>query len=452
VGGASDFYTVFSSSGNSSAQVAIPNGRGEMASRRAKERDYTRFRVKRCAVAGVLPKVSQESGAAECLGLGGCFDQAVGLAHAMGVGCGMARGYQARRKRQGVLIKNQACSGGSRQVGLKMTIRKAQPAVLIVTGIAMASPSPAATLKVGANQAYRAPSAAAAAAKNGNHIEIDPGEYFDCAVWNADNLVIEGTGPGVIITDKTCMGKGLFVIEGKNTTVRNLTLTRARVPDMNGAGIRLDNGDLTVDNVRFIDNQNGIMGGVPGTTVTIRNSDFEKNGTCEAACAHGIYIENIDLLRIENSHFSNTRQGHSIKSRALRTEVIGSTITDGPEGTSSYLIEAPNGGTLVVSDNTLEKGPKSENHNAAIAIGAEGVTHPTAEITITNNDFRNNGNYQTALLWNLTVTPATLNGNKLSGSVSPLKEDGRFTGFLRWIKGEVSVFKSLARRVYAKLM
>jgi hypothetical protein len=86
---------------------------------------------------------------------------------------------------------------------------------------------------------YKAPSAAAAVVKNGDHIEIEPGQYFDCAVWNMDNLVIEGTGPGVVITDKTCMEKGLFVIEGNNTTVRNLTLTRSRVPDMNGAGIRL---------------------------------------------------------------------------------------------------------------------------------------------------------------------------------------------------------------------
>jgi hypothetical protein len=333
-----------------------------------------------------------------------------------------------------------------------MTIARAQLAIMILTGIAIANPSPAATLKVGANQTYNTPSAAAAVAKDGDRIEIEPGQYFDCAVWNADNLVIEGTGPGVVITDKTCIGKGLFVIEGKNTTVRNLTLTRARVPDMNGAGIRLDNGNLTVDNVKFIDNQSGILGGAPGMTVTVRNSDFDKNGTCQTACAHGIYIENVDLLRVENSRFSNTRQGHSIKSRALRTEVTGSTITDGPEGTSSYLIEAPNGGTLIVSDNTLEKGPRSENHNAAIAIGAEGGTHPTPEITITNNNLRNDGNYQTALLWNLTATPATLAGNKLSGPVNPLKEDGGLTRFLRWIKGEVSEFKSLAGRVYAKLM
>src|SRR5712664_2079782 len=102
--------------------------------------------------------------------------------------------------------------------------------------------------------------------------------------------------PTQIATAPTCMGKGLFVIEGNNTTVRNLTLTRSRVPDMNGAGIRLDNGSLTVDTVRFIDNQTGILGGVPGTTVTVLNSDFDRNGTCGAVCAHAIYIVNVDLV------------------------------------------------------------------------------------------------------------------------------------------------------------
>jgi hypothetical protein len=305
-----------------------------------------------------------------------------------------------------------------------MTIAKAQLAVLILTGITIGSPSLGATLKVGPSETYKAPSAAAAVAKNGDHIEIEPGQYFDCAVWNADDLLIEGTGPGVVITDKTCMGKGLFVIEGNNTTVRNLTLTRSRVPDMNGAGIRLDKGSLTVDGVKFIDNQTGILGGVPGTTVTVRNSEFDRNGTCAGACAHAIYLDKVDLLHVENSHFSNTRQAHSIKSKALRTEVIGCTITDGPDGTSSYLIEAPNGGALIVRDNTLEKGPKAENHKAAIAIGLEGVTHPTPEITITNNNFKNDGDYETAFVWNLTATPAMLKGNKFSGAVIPLKGEG----------------------------
>jgi hypothetical protein len=306
-----------------------------------------------------------------------------------------------------------------------MIIAKTSLAMLVLAGIVASSPGGSATLEVGPTKTYNTPSAAAAVAKNGDRIKIEPGQYFDCAVWNADNLVIEGTGPGVVITDKTCMGKGLFVIEGNNTTVRNLTLTRARVPDMNGAGIRLDKGNLTVDAVKFIDNQNGIMGGVPGTTM----HDPEQatlTGTAHRAgsCAHGIYIGNVESVRVENSRFSNTRQAHSIKSRAKRTEVIGCTIADGPDGTSSYLIEAPNGGALIVRDNTLEKGPKSENHTAAISIGAEGVTNPTPEITVTNNNFRNDGNYETNLVVNVTATPATLKGNKLAGSVTPLKGDG----------------------------
>jgi Right handed beta helix region len=306
----------------------------------------------------------------------------------------------------------------------KMTLVKARFAMLMLAGIVTVTPGFGASLQVGPNQTYKMPSAAAAVAKDGDHIEIAPGQYFDCAVWRVDNLVIEGTGPGVVITDKACMGKGLFVVSGNNTTVRNLTLTRARVPDMNGAGIRLDQGSLTVDGVKFIDNQNGILGGIPGTTVTIRNSYFEKNGFCGDNCAHGIYINNVDLLRVEHSRFFNTRQGHSIKSRARRTEVIGCDIADGPDGTSSYLIDASNGGALIVSGNTLEKGPKSENHTAAIAVGAEGVTQPTPEISITDNTFHNDGNYQTALVWNVTATPAVLKGNKLVGSVIPLKGDG----------------------------
>jgi hypothetical protein len=305
-----------------------------------------------------------------------------------------------------------------------MTTASLAIALGLLTAITLPTSGHAAVLKVGANQAYKVPSAAAAVAKNGDQIEIDPGQYFDCAVWRADDLVIEGVGPGVVITDKTCMGKALFVIEGNNTTVRHLTLTRARVPDMNGAGIRLDQGNLTVEDVKFINNQSGILGGVSGTTVIIRNSDFEQNGICAQACAHAIYVNEVNLLRVENSRFYRTIQGHSIKSRALRTEITGCDISDGPDGTSSYLIDVPNGGALVVNNNSFQKGPKSENHSTAIAIGEEGVTHPTQEILITNNRFMNDSGHETTFVWNVTATLAILKGNNFTASVIPLKGDG----------------------------
>ncbi len=295
----------------------------------------------------------------------------------------------------------------------------------IILGLAGTGAATARTLEVGADKPYNAPALAAADAKDGDHIRIAPGEYFDCAVWRANNLVIEGSGPdaSAIITDNTCMEKGIFVIVGNDTTVRNLTLTRARVPEMNGAGIRLEGRSLTVEHVKFINNQNGILGGGPASRVIIRDSQFLQNGTCAQACAHGIYTGG-DLLHVEHSLFFETRQGHHIKSRALRTEVIGCEITDGKNGTSSYLIEVPNGGSLVVSDSTLEKGPRSENNGAAIAIGSEGVTHSTHEIIIDNNKFTNDGNYSTVFVRNITATPAVLRGNKLSGRATALSGDG----------------------------
>jgi nitrous oxidase accessory protein NosD len=288
-----------------------------------------------------------------------------------------------------------------------------------------AAPSRAETLKVGPGQPFTRPSQAAVKAKDGDRIDIAPGEYFDCAVWHANNLVIEGTGPGAVITDKSCMGKGLFVIIGNDVTVRNLTLTGARVPDNNGAGIRQEGRNLTVDAVKFINNQNGILGNAKAdSTVVIRNSEFERNGTCAESCSHGIYFNDLALLRVEHSRFFESREGHHIKSRATRTEVIGCDISDGPNGNSSYLVDVSNGGSVVIRDNKLEKGPKSENHTTAIAIGEEGVTHPTKEILIENNTLRNDGEYKTLLIWNLTATPAMLKGNTLIGPITALRGDG----------------------------
>lgn len=284
-------------------------------------------------------------------------------------------------------------------------------------------------LEVGPGKTYPAPSNAAKAARDGDRVLIQPGEYFDCATWEANNLTVEGVGGAdkVVITDKACGGKALFITAGNDITIRNLTLTRARVPDGNGAGIRGEGQNLTVDGVRFINNQNGILNGSAGGNVIVRNSEFVRNGTCEQACAHGIYVNNSALLRVENSRFSDTRQGHSIKSRAARTEVIGTTIVDGPNSTASYMVDVPNGGSVVVRDSTLEKGPQSENRSGAIMVGMEGVNQPTREITIENNTFRNAGSYDTFFVVNNTATDAMLRANRISGRAKPLRGDGEVT-------------------------
>jgi hypothetical protein len=306
-------------------------------------------------------------------------------------------------------------------------MRRLQFGTMLGLGILLCASAHARTLEVGANKPYREPSAAVAAAADGDRIVIAPGEYFDCAVVHLNNLVIEGTDPAgtAVMTDKACQGKALLVTTGSNIVVRNLTLTRVRVPDGNGAGIRDESASLTVEHVHFITNQEGILTGAPaGSTLIVRDSEFVHNGTCDGFCAHGIYAGTIALLRVERSRFFETKQAHHIKSRAERTEVIDCDIGDGPQGTSSYLIDIPNGGSLVVRGSKLQKGPLSENHTAAIMIGEEGVSQITREITITDNAFRNDGSYPTAFVDNLTATPADLRNNVLSGTAKPLRGDG----------------------------
>ena len=300
------------------------------------------------------------------------------------------------------------------------TLAGSLPALLSV-----ANPAGAATLQVGPEQAFKAPSAAIAAAHDGDVVDVAPGQYFDCAVIRQNNLTLEGTGPGVVMTDKTCQGKALLVINGANVTIRNLTLQRARVPDQNGAGIRAEGGSLTVENTRFINDQNGILGADnPTAMIRVSGSTFQDDGVCAQSCAHGIYIGHFKLLRVEHSHFLRTRDGHSIKSRASRTEVIDNDIADGPDGTSSYLIDIPNGGSVLIEGNRLEKGPHTGNPANAIMIGEEGVDRPTDSLIVRNNHFSNDQARSTTFVNNITATPVQLSGNEFQGQVRPLAGDG----------------------------
>jgi hypothetical protein len=286
----------------------------------------------------------------------------------------------------------------------------------------------AATLRVGPDQAYKAPSQAIAAAHAGDTVMIAPGTYYDCASVNQDNLTIEGSGPKTVLTDRTCAGKAILVINGSGDTVKDLTLQRARVPDGNGAGIRAEGGSLTIVGVRFFDNEDGILTAAnPKMTMRIRDSSFIDNGSCAngGGCAHAIYANQMTLLDIAHTRFFDTQQGHNIKSRALKTVVRDCTVEDGPNGTSSYQIDIPSGGSLIAEGDTFEKGPKSGNHGTAIMIGEEGVSQATDQIVLKNDTLINDTGFPTVFVDNITATPAQLSGNTFrGGKVTPLKGDG----------------------------
>jgi hypothetical protein len=310
--------------------------------------------------------------------------------------------------------------------GKKMTragaYRVSIATVFLLDFLLSGMPAGAAVLMVGPTQTYKKPSDAALVAKAGDTVRIDKGTYFDCAVWSVDNLIIDGASQGTVLTDKICQGKAIFVVHANGVTVRNITFQRARADDGNGAGIRAEGAGLTVERSKFFNNQSGILSGdVGGSAIIVRDSEFDHNGTCVRSCAHGVYVGHIASLEIDNSRFFNTLAGHHIKSRALRTVLNGNHIEDGPEGTASYEIDIPNGGSLVMTGNVIEKGPKNLNHKAAVMIGEEGQLQYTVELVIRNNTFTNDGPspfyflYRTAFVRNETPVPVQLTGNILKG-------------------------------------
>ncbi len=294
----------------------------------------------------------------------------------------------------------------------------------------------AATLEVGPGKPFSAPSQAIGQAQDGDTVEIAAGEYFDCAVIHANRVTVAGLGAGATLTDKPCQGKALLVVAGNDVVIRNMTLTRARVPDENGAGIRAEGVNLSVDHVRFIDNEDGILAAdAPGSTIRVLDSVFERNGRCRRQCAHAIYAGRIALLDVERSRFVNTQEGHDIKSRALRTVLIDNDIRDGATGTSSYLVEIPNGGALVMRDNVLEKGPRTSNAAAAVMLGSEANDQDSDELAFERNHFIDDTGQHAAFVMNWTGADAALSGNEIPAGDAAETSRGRWWHKLRGAAG-----------------
>jgi hypothetical protein len=309
--------------------------------------------------------------------------------------------------------------------------------LVVFCGIAPCGVVVGKTLEVGADLDLKKPSAAAKLAADGDTIEIAPGEYYDCAIWYASNLTIVGKGDGAIITDVSCQGKALFVIVGHDITVRNLTFARARVPDGNGAGIRAEGKNLTIEHSRFINNQTGLLStDVPDGTITIRASEFVRNGACDPGCAHGIYTSRLALLRIEQSSFSGTRGGDAIKSGALRTELVGNAIEDGKDGTGAYLVEIPNGGSLVMDDNSLEKASPTARA-AVVMLGSETRVQPSAELSFTRNRLVDDSGKISVFVLNWSDGNPVFAGNTMPATVSEVSSRDAWWHKLRSTVGGV---------------
>ncbi len=223
-------------------------------------------------------------------------------------------------------------------------------------------------------------------------IAIAPGRYADCAVQSAGHVSYMSAEPGAAVFDgRTCEGKAALVLRGRGAEVSGLVFQNMRVPDFNGAGIRLEQGDLTVADSWFRDSEQGILtASDPRGRIVIDRSTFSRLGTCEGegGCAHSIYTGEYGQLRITRSRFEEGRGGHYVKSRAARVEIASSSFDDAHGQATNYMIDLPAGAVGQISNNWFVQGEDKENYSAFIAVAAEGKAHSSRGLSIVGNDAR----------------------------------------------------------------
>lgn len=220
-------------------------------------------------------------------------------------------------------------------------------------------------------------------------IVIAPGAYGDCAVQTEGQITYRAAVAGQAILDGgICEGKAALVFRGQSAVVDGIVFQNQRVPDGNGAGIRLERGNLTITNALFRNSEQGLLTADDASgSIVIDRSTFQRLGRCDRglSCAHSIYIGDYGSLRVTNSRFEKGNGGHYVKSRAPRITVTNSSFDDTQGSATNYMIDLPAGASGVISGNVFVQGENKENWSAFVAVAAEGKKHSSTGLNIHSN-------------------------------------------------------------------
>ena len=219
-------------------------------------------------------------------------------------------------------------------------------------------------------------------------ILIAPGTYRQCAVQEGGRVALVARQPGTVVFDGVvCEGKAALVLRGRSARVQGLTLENIAVGDGNGAGIRLEQGDLSVSQTIFRDSQSGILShNDPAGTVRIDQSTFSGLGYCADDCAHSIYLGDYGRLIVTRTRFERGTGGHYIKDRGGRVDISDSSFDDSQGQATNYMIDLPNGSTGMITGNIFVQGAHKENYSGMIVVAAEGKKHKSRGLVVAGND------------------------------------------------------------------
>ena len=251
--------------------------------------------------------------------------------------------------------------------------------------------SPGRVLRVGASEQLKTPSSAAALARDGDTIEIAAATYpGDVAVWAANHLTLRGVNgmAHMASNGNSAQQKAIWVIRGNDTLVEYVEFSGCRVPDHNGAGIRQEGRGLTLRHCSFHDNEDGILTGAdPRSDILIEFSEFHHNGAGDGY-SHNLYIGQVRSFTMQFCASHHAKTGHLVKSRAQANSILYNRLMDEADGSSSYVIDLPNGGRSMIIGNIIQHGEHAQN-GVAISYAAEGAKNTSQELQVVNNTYIN---------------------------------------------------------------
>ncbi|NOT36981.1 MAG: M23 family metallopeptidase [Saprospiraceae bacterium] len=290
--------------------------------------------------------------------------------------------------------------------------------IILFTLLLSAHKSYSTIWQVGPGKQYTSPSKVSSLVKNFDTINIEAGIYpQDVCFWTADHLLIRGiNGKAHLKSGGRAAGqKAIWVIQGDSTIIENIEFSECKVPDKNGAGIRLEATHLVVRNCYFHHNETGILGGDNvNSNVLIEFSEFGYNGYGDGF-SHNLYLNHIKnfIFRFNYSH--NATIGHLVKSRAHNNYILYNRLTQ-EKGNGSFEIDLPNGGYSVVIGNIIQQGQNSEN-GTLIAYGEEGLNNPTPnQLILSHNTVINERQNGTFILVKTGMESLLMINNAFSGT------------------------------------
>ncbi len=273
---------------------------------------------------------------------------------------------------------------------------------------------------------YRLDDAMRAIGGGGGTITVAPGLYKDCMSFEGGAITIRATQPGTAIFDGgACEGKATFVLRGMDAEIDGLVFQNVRVNDRNGAGIRLEKGNLHVIRTTFRNSEQGILtANDPSGSIVIERSTFSGLGGCPGGmCSHSIYVGDYGSLKVDRVRFERGTGGHYVKSRAARIAVTNSSFDDTGGRETNYMIDLPAGAQGTITANTFVQGKNKENHSALIAVAAEARDHPSAGLSVSGNNasVAPGVGWSTVFVADWSHEPLRLGANKLGTGIKPFE-------------------------------